>query len=74
MVGLDERASATIHDRPPPARPLVLVVGSEGAGMSRLVREACDELVAIPMIGKVGSLNASAALAVALFAFALRPA
>ena len=72
VVGLDERATRTLHDAPPP-RPLLLIVGSEGAGMSRLVREACDQLVAIPMTGKVGSLNASAALAVALFGFALRP-
>lgn len=73
VVGLDERATRTIHDGPAPARPLLLVVGSEGAGMSRLVREACDELVAIPTTGKVGSLNAAAALAVALFGYALRP-
>jgi 23S rRNA (guanosine2251-2'-O)-methyltransferase len=74
VVGLDERAASSIHDASIPARPLLLVVGSEGAGMSRLVREACDELVAIPTTGKVGSLNASAALAVALFGYALRPA
>jgi len=73
VVGLDERAPRSIHEAPPPPRPLLLVVGSEGAGMSRLVREACDELVSIPMAGKVGSLNAAAALAVALFGFALRP-
>jgi len=73
VIGLDERAPRSIHEAPPPPRPLLLVVGSEGAGMSRLVREACDELVSIPMAGKVGSLNAAAALAVALFGFALRP-
>ena len=73
VVGLDERASRSIHEADVPPRPLVLVVGSEGSGMSRLVREACDELVAIPMAGKVGSLNAAAALAVALFGYALRP-
>ena len=73
VVGLDERAPRSIHDAPAPPRPLLLVVGSEGAGMSRLVREACDELVSIPMAGKVGSLNAAAALAVALFGYALRP-
>jgi len=44
-----------------------LVIGSEGQGMSRIVRETCDFLVSIPMKGRVGSLNASAAAAVVLF-------
>ena len=44
-----------------------LVIGSEGNGMSRIVREGCDFLVSIPMKGKIGSLNASAAAAVVLF-------
>lgn len=43
------------------------VIGSEGAGMGRLVREKCDFLVSIPMKGKVSSLNASAAAAVLLY-------
>ena len=44
-----------------------LVIGSEGQGMSRIVRETCDFLVSIPMKGHIGSLNASAAAAVVLF-------
>jgi len=44
-----------------------LVIGSEGSGLSRIVRETCDFLVAIPMKGNIGSLNASAAAAVVLF-------
>jgi len=44
-----------------------LVIGSEGQGMSRIVREGCDFLVSIPMKGRIGSLNASAAAAVVLF-------
>ncbi|NLT58097.1 MAG: 23S rRNA (guanosine(2251)-2'-O)-methyltransferase RlmB [Clostridiales bacterium] len=44
-----------------------LVVGSEGEGMSRLVREHCDFLVRIPMRGRVGSLNASVAAGIAMF-------
>ena len=44
-----------------------LVIGSEGRGISRIVREACDFLVSIPMKGRIGSLNASAAAAVVLF-------
>ena len=45
----------------------VVVIGSEGSGMSRLVRDTCDFLVSIPMHGKVSSLNASAAAAVVLY-------
>ena len=44
-----------------------LVIGSEGQGMSRIVRETCDFLVSIPMKGRIGSLNASAAAAIVLF-------
>jgi len=72
VVGLDERASTGIDSDPPP-RPVVMVVGSEGFGLSRLVAESCDLLVSIPMGGKTGSLNASAALAVGLFGYLLRP-
>jgi 23S rRNA (guanosine2251-2'-O)-methyltransferase len=49
-------------------RPLVLVVGSEGEGMRRVVREACDELFRIPMRQEAESLNASVALGIALYA------
>ena len=48
------------------ARPLVLVVGSEGEGMRRLVRETCDELFRIPIREEAESLNASVALGIAL--------
>lgn len=47
--------------------PLVLVVGSEGKGMTRLVKETCDVLLNIPMPGKVNSLNASVAGALLLY-------
>ena len=46
---------------------IVLVVGSEGKGMRRLTRESCDLLVKIPMVGKINSLNASAAAAVLMY-------
>jgi 23S rRNA (guanosine2251-2'-O)-methyltransferase len=72
-VGLDHRAEVDIHRADRPEGPLAVVVGAEDAGMSRLVREGCDQLVSIPMRGRMGSLNASAALAVALFAYARRP-
>jgi 23S rRNA (guanosine2251-2'-O)-methyltransferase len=47
--------------------PICIVIGSEGDGISRLVRENCDYLVSIPMKGKVSSLNASAAAAVLIY-------
>ncbi len=47
--------------------PICLVIGSEGQGISRLVRENCDFIVNIPMAGKVNSLNASAAAAILLY-------
>jgi 23S rRNA (guanosine2251-2'-O)-methyltransferase len=50
--------------------PLVLVIGSEGKGLSRLVTETCDVIVSIPMVGGTESLNASVAASVALYAVA----
>ncbi len=47
--------------------PAAIVIGSEGDGMSRLVREQCDFLLSIPMRGKINSLNASTAAAVVLY-------
>jgi 23S rRNA (guanosine2251-2'-O)-methyltransferase len=71
VVGLDANAQSTIHEEPPPGR-IALVVGAEGEGLSRLVKEACDTFVAIPLRGKVASLNVSVAAGVALFAYATR--
>ena len=47
--------------------PAAIVIGNEGEGMSRLVRESCDVLVSIPMKGQISSLNASAAAAILLY-------
>ena len=47
--------------------PAAVVIGSEGDGMGRLVREGCDFLVSIPMKGRISSLNASAAAAILLY-------
>jgi 23S rRNA (guanosine2251-2'-O)-methyltransferase len=49
------------------AGPLALVIGSEGKGVSRLVKENCDMTVSIPMKGRINSLNASVAAAVLMF-------
>lgn len=48
-------------------RPLVIVVGSEGSGVSRLVKEHCDLLLRIPMLGKTESLNASVAAGIMFY-------
>ena len=47
--------------------PLVLVVGSEGQGVGRLLKEACDLVVRIPLMGRVGSLNAATAGSILLY-------
>lgn len=47
--------------------PLAIVIGSEGKGLSRLVREACDYTVSVPMFGKIGSLNAAVAAAIVIY-------
>lgn len=66
-VGLDGAARATIWDSNLLDGRVAVVVGAEGSGLSRLVAERVDQLVAIPMRGRLDSLNASTAAAVALF-------
>lgn len=68
VVGLDAVPEAIPLAKANLSGPLVLVVGAEGAGLSRLVRERCDWLVSIPMLGKVESLNAAIAGSVVLVA------
>ena len=46
---------------------VLLIIGNEGKGMSRLVREACDEIVSIPQYGKINSLNASVAAGIIIY-------
>jgi 23S rRNA (guanosine2251-2'-O)-methyltransferase len=71
-VGLDADADPGLDDLEAAVGPLVVVVGSEGRGMSRLVGETCDLRVSIPMASTVESLNASVAAAVALAEVARR--
>jgi 23S rRNA (guanosine2251-2'-O)-methyltransferase len=71
VVGLDEQAEDSIYDRACPPGRIALVVGGEGSGISRLVREHCDLLVSLPMRGRVGSLNAAASLAAALYGYVI---
>ena len=71
VIGLDDAASGTIYETPCPGGRVALVIGSEGEGMARLTRERCDALVSLPMHGQVGSLNAAASLAAALYGFVL---
>lgn len=67
LVGLDGRADTPLAEVADLSGPLVLIVGSEGAGLSRLVRETCDVLAAIPISGDVESLNAGVATGIALY-------
>lgn len=65
VVGLDAGGDTSL-DELDGAGPMVVVVGSEGKGLSRLVRENCDAVVSIPMAGPTESLNASVAAGVVL--------
>lgn len=66
VVGVD-MAGEQIYDQADLNAPLALVVGSEGRGISRLVRENCDFLVRLPMCGRVSSLNAAVAGSIVLY-------
>ncbi len=72
IVGLDADGTMDIDELTLATSPLVVVVGSEGRGLSRLVREACDATVSIPMAAGVESLNASVATSVVLAEVARR--
>lgn len=66
-VGLDATADQRVWDLSIAADPVVLVLGAEGAGLSRLVRQRCDQLASIPQVGNLASLNVATAAAVACF-------
>ncbi|MBR6342398.1 MAG: 23S rRNA (guanosine(2251)-2'-O)-methyltransferase RlmB [Selenomonadaceae bacterium] len=65
-VGADMDGSQS-YDEADLTGPMVLVVGSEGHGMSRLVKEHCDFIVRLPMVGKINSLNASVAGSILIY-------
>ena len=68
VIGLDDAADRSLFELGDLAAEAVCVVlGAEGAGLSRLVRERCDLICAIPMLGRVESLNVSAAAALAAY-------
>ena len=74
VVGLDMEGDITLPELGAPDGladgPLVIVVGAEGGGLSRLVQETCDQIVSIPMANSVESLNAGVAASVVLYAVA----
>ncbi|MCI1262948.1 MAG: 23S rRNA (guanosine(2251)-2'-O)-methyltransferase RlmB [Tetrasphaera jenkinsii] len=72
VVGLDMEGDVDLPDLDLAREPLVVVVGSEGKGLSRLVRETCDQIVSIPMSSAVESLNAGLAAGVTLYEIARR--
>jgi 23S rRNA (guanosine2251-2'-O)-methyltransferase len=74
VVGLDAGGNMPLPDLAFATDPLVLVAGSEGKGLSRLVRENCDVIASIPMVAGTESLNAGVAAGIALYEVARRRA
>jgi len=66
VLGLDGLSNNSLY-KANLCEPIALVMGSEGKGLRRLVKTSCDELVSIPMMGNVESLNISVATGIALF-------
>ena len=67
VAGLEDDPRSQLFDLQRADLPLALVVGAEGPGLSRLVRERCDFLLKLPMVGNVASLNAATAGSIALY-------
>jgi 23S rRNA (guanosine2251-2'-O)-methyltransferase len=67
IIGLDAHADTDLRDLQPSVQGRVLVVGSEGKGLRRMVRQRCDIVVQIPQKGPMDSLNASVAAAIAMY-------
>ena len=67
LAGLESAPDAKSCTEANLTGPVALVVGGEDEGLSKLVRETCDEIVRLPMRGRVGSLNAAVAAAIAMY-------
>lgn len=72
VVGLDAGGEVPLSKMAVATEPLMIVIGGEGKGLSRLVRESCDLVVSIPMSSDMESLNASVAASIALYSVAER--
>ncbi|SLN00567.1 23S rRNA (guanosine(2251)-2'-O)-methyltransferase RlmB [Brevibacterium yomogidense] len=70
VLGLDMEGDVSLPGLALADSPVCIVVGSEGKGLSRLVREACDQIVSIPIVSSTESLNAGVAAAVSLYEIA----
>ncbi len=66
LIGTDDQADQNLYETDA-TRPIAWVMGAEGAGMRRLTKQNCDELVSIPMSGQVESLNVSVASALCMY-------
>lgn len=71
VIGLDGEGEVSLPDLALADRPLLVIVGSEGKGLSRLVQENCDQVVSIPISSATESLNAGIAASVALYQIAM---
>lgn len=67
LAGLEALPDAPLYTQAGLLGPLGLVIGSEGEGLSRLVRDRCDFMIRLPLYGRIGSLNAAVAGAIALY-------
>jgi 23S rRNA (guanosine2251-2'-O)-methyltransferase len=67
VVGLDESGDQNLFELTVATEPVLVVVGAEGSGLSRLVRQRCDVVARIPLKGSIPSLNVAAAGALAVF-------
>jgi 23S rRNA (guanosine2251-2'-O)-methyltransferase len=72
VLGLAGEAAANVWTSELMTPPVGLVLGAEDRGISKSVRDRCDELVRIPQAGRIGSLNVAVAGAIAMFEIARR--
>jgi 23S rRNA (guanosine2251-2'-O)-methyltransferase len=67
VIGLGQGQDGLAPEKVDLSGPLAIVVGSEGRGLRRLVRESCDSIIELPMSGQIESFNAAAAGAIVLY-------